>query len=388
MAEPGTPTGSGASTPTTLAAAEQERERLYNTFKDALSALIDEATQLKSVGEGNEKLTALTDALESIIQHGFRGKKVWLRQTTDPWPFIDGALKAAAQAANPAAAGADSLAATVAAMTEDAPEARTRKYILMALMQQTLGDHVKLLATSPDLPQWFDVAATMRTPDRIMPIAELLRGLTQLEFNFYLREETPDQGKLRKRLSMSQMLLGKSEEVIKSGLAATWTTLGTVKSRVEAARSMLDPKLKSSDLAAAEETIARLVADQHELNQRLEEMSSKFELERRSRLATEVELVSVKMARDKEQLRLRRELGKLESQLSVFRQSPTELQEKLLKAIEEQHDLREQLERAKLVARLAKEKLDRSGIGSADLDAADEPTANGNGAAPANADTA
>ncbi|KAI8927051.1 hypothetical protein BC831DRAFT_453710 [Entophlyctis helioformis] len=348
-------------------AAVEMQDVLYASFKETLDRLIDEATLVKTIDEGNAELTALTDALERIMQHGFKGKKQWLigRPTSDVWHFIESTLKGSAAATS--AAGAASLLSTVATMTESATHTRIKKYILMALMQQTLGDHIKTMSEAADLLQWYEPYAMIATPDKITPVIGMLQGLTQLEFNLYLKEDEPlAKPVMQKRQSVSQIIMGKGEEALKTGIAATWTTFGRMQSRVEAARGLVmepfkasDTPPKSAELAAAEESVSKLIADQHDLTQRLEEMQESLNTERRNRLAIEVELVSVKMARDKELTRLRREISRLETQLSVFRVAPSDVQQQLIKSIEDQNDLRQQLDRARLVARVAKEQLDK-----------------------------
>ncbi|EGF82261.1 hypothetical protein BATDEDRAFT_87030 [Batrachochytrium dendrobatidis JAM81] len=426
------PAPAHASAETTTKDGIQKAFKIYARFKDALSKLVDEATRVKSLDQSNQHLTELNDILESVLLHGFKNRRQWLRSSTlnrpitsaDVWPFIQFSLEYASSntlvvspdgtpstspltatgfgsfsslsslasraytspnsptycSAFPATVATTNLLSTVVALTESASETRTKKYLLMALMQQTLGDHIHSMSEFPQLNQWYEPWAIMRTPDIITPISGMLQGLSQLEFNFCLKEsETSDDenlNKLKYKPSVSQLLLDRGEEVLKSGLAATWTTFGRVQSRVEAARGMLDlskpiDRSASPELVAAKDSISKLASDQQALTNKLDEALEALNSERRARLAIEVELVSVKMARDKEVTRLRKEMGRLGNQLTILRLEPTDVQQLLLQSQDEVRTLREQLERAKLVARLAKVQLDKcyADVGNNDADA-------------------
>eukprot|EP00842_Homolaphlyctis_polyrhiza_P006452 jgi/Hompol1/6808/HPOL_002294-RA len=333
---------------------------------------------------------ALVQVVERMLQHAFRGKKLWLRNISvdDPWPFIQGTLQAAPESVT--GPGTHTLLATVADLTEQAPEMRTQKYITMSLMRQTLSMHIRALTLARDIDQWFEPWAMLRTPDRINPIITLLKGLSELEFNFRMKEDKQS-SRLRKRQSVSQILLNCSEGMIKSSLSATWSTLGRVQTRAEsrsieaipeAAQSDASHRMgnrtpissvtadlpaplsppKSAELIAAEESIEKLIADQHDITQKLDELQETLAAERRVRMALESELVNIKTSRDKEIIRLRKEVNRLENQLSVYRMSPMGMHEELIQSLDELDALREQLQRAKLATRLSKEHLKGGGI--------------------------
>ncbi|KAJ1344188.1 hypothetical protein BSLG_001328 [Batrachochytrium salamandrivorans] len=398
-----------------------EAQKLYGSFRDVLSRLVDEATLTNSLDQDNQHLTGLNEILERILLHGFRNRRQWLLNgginrtitSADVWPFIQSTLESSSivtsptpstptsaspplsitgfgsfsftssnrvcsspssplfstiQYNSPSTVAASNILSTVTAMTESTPELCTKKYLLMALMQQTLGDHIHLMSESSRLSQWYEPWAIMRNPDIITPISGMLQGLSQLEFNFYLKDECDSNdgysSTMKEQPSVSQLLLGRGEEALKSGLAATWTAFGHVQSRVEAARGRLElskpsDRSDSPDLIAARESIHKFSTDQQTLTQKLEEALENLSTERRSRLAVEVELVSVKMARDKEVARMRKEMGRLDNLVGVMRCTPSEAHEKLLQSQQEVEALKEKLERAKLVARISKEQLDK-----------------------------
>ncbi|KAJ3030357.1 RUN and FYVE domain-containing protein 2 [Rhizophlyctis rosea] len=342
-----------------------ERKNLYGRFKAALEKLVDEATASKEVDEENPNLTQLCDEIYNILNHGFAEKRGWYKSKT-VWDFCDETLRKSTTKPP----GTENLLATVMAMVNPAEAVkRTKVFIKLSLMQQTLGDHIQCLAQDTTwLTQWYSPWALIMQPDDITPIIGMLQGLTQLEFNFYMRgeshqsESTPDGG-------IAANLISRGDGLIKSSIAATLTTLDNInKSGIASSLQMkmevvklekINQGLQSANnklgeqLTAAHESIKQLTKSHEELSTNIEHLQKTLEAERRLRLSLEVELMSTNLLREKE---VNAVAGKVRE---VQRENET-MKTELARTQQEKLELTAQLDRARLMARVAKAQLDKA----------------------------
>ncbi|RKO91893.1 hypothetical protein BDK51DRAFT_34190 [Blyttiomyces helicus] len=197
-----------AKSETDLAEKFEQRRQLYGRFRSALTELTDQATKNTEIGEDNRLpppwspeslLLDLCNVLSEILSFGFVERRHWLK-TKGVWEFLDESLRKFSNAPDTV-----NLLSTVYAMNEASPGRRTKCYIKMALMQQTLGEHLRCCVMDRSwLEQWYEPWAVLLSPDEITPIVEMLgqdarptnaflsttgmlQGLTTLEFQFCLR---------------------------------------------------------------------------------------------------------------------------------------------------------------------------------------------------------
>lgn len=65
-------------------------------------------------------------------------------------------------------------------------------YLKMALMQQTLGQHLlDLSSNESELSTWYEPWSIMMNADDRAPVIGMVNGLAKLEFNLYVKEEKP-----------------------------------------------------------------------------------------------------------------------------------------------------------------------------------------------------
>ncbi|KAH6589334.1 hypothetical protein BASA61_005664 [Batrachochytrium salamandrivorans] len=86
-----------------------EAQKLYGSFRDVLSRLVDEATLTNSLDQDNQHLTGLNEILERILLHGFRNRRQWL---------LNGGINRTITSAD------DSAALVLPVATESAPHLR------------------------------------------------------------------------------------------------------------------------------------------------------------------------------------------------------------------------------------------------------------------------
>ncbi|KAJ3050878.1 hypothetical protein HK097_008143 [Rhizophlyctis rosea] len=350
-------------------AQSDERKALYGRFRLALDKLTDEATTTQEIDEENPNLIALCDEIYNVLNHGFIEKRGWYKSRTI-WDFCDETLRRVAPTIPVAPRGTENLLATVMAMVNPAEAAKRMKvFIKLSLMHQTLGEHIQCLSADPTwLTQWYSPWALILQADEITPIIGMLQGLTQLEFNFYMRGDS-HQSDSTADAGLAANIISRGDGFIKSGIAATLTTLDNLnKSGIASSLQMkmevvklekINQGLQSANnklgeqLTTAHESIKQLTKSHEEMSTTLDALQKTLEAERRLRLSLEVELMSTNLLREKETSAARERVEVVVRECQAGK-------EELAKALEEKEELKAQLERTRLMARVAKQQLDKA----------------------------
>ncbi|KAI9204259.1 uncharacterized protein BJ171DRAFT_506791 [Polychytrium aggregatum] len=373
-------------------ATSQEIQVLYSQFKNSLDLLIDHAAKTpipelesmttplterppgasdKSIEEGTVYLGQVCSTMEEIFSHGFMAKRSWLRTRT-VWDFIEETLRKYSSEQMDVQA----TLATVNTMTEANPSMRTKVWIRLTLMQQTLGDHIHtLIANRTVLAAWYEPWAFLMQPDKADPLIGMLQGLTQLEFNLYLKDESSElltESKSRAPSTSTTNAANAANELLKTGIAGIGSLTESInisgiaaslQTKVETVRTdginLLAESLKSRSLPVSSRGAG-------EASEELEKLRTQLEAERNIRVQLEVQILSMQRAKDDDELKFKSDLAKMEQKVRELAQS-LELNDNRLKATREelahslrdQADLNAQLDRARMAARIAKVQLEK-----------------------------
>ncbi|KAI8900226.1 hypothetical protein BC833DRAFT_582718 [Globomyces pollinis-pini] len=293
-----------------------DKESLYLGFREAIGQIINDATDPKNKKADPQvhDVSKLTKATELLLNHGFIDKKTLFQKRRTVWDFICIALDTPDVIKN------------VLSLTEYSPESRVSVYIQIALMQQSLGTHTSFMFGDEKLlDEWYLPTAILRDPDLKPAILGLLQGLNKLEFNLFIKEQKEPTSRLLNMKSISDFgtaLISKGESAIQTGFQATKDTIGHIQTQaIETVTTGVEylshHENKSPGLNASEAQISKLEATLMELVKENQKNLDKYEQEHKEKLGLEVELMQLKMNRDKELRRLNMEILKLRNVLKA-----------------------------------------------------------------------
>ncbi|KAJ3274155.1 hypothetical protein HDV01_003438 [Terramyces sp. JEL0728] len=275
-------------------------EGLYLSFRQSISNLIDRITTNQDY---TLQLQSFTFCLEQILTHGFIDSFSFLKKKT-LWEFIS-SIK-------------DELIDIVSHMSDD-DTVRVQIFIKMCLMRSVLATHLNNLYSQDNLSNWYDESAFMRNLDMRSAVLGLLDGLNKLEFNIYIKEEPKKLRPMKSITDFGSSLLKNGDYLVKSGINVGINVFDKVQHQVkETGNEILKlaqvgasylHKDKDPQIEKLEQTILELIQEKAKMTKEYEELQ-------KQKMQLEVEMIGLKMSRDKEVQGLRNEIAKLQKQNS------------------------------------------------------------------------
>jgi hypothetical protein len=227
------------------------------------------------------------------LEHGFVTTRTLFSKGKIVWDFIQEALNS------------PDIIATVEALTEQAPYERVKVFLEIALVQQSIGNHMNCFFLDDILVEkWYHSNAIMRDPDYRSGILGLLQGLNRLEFNIHVKERryASLNSKMSNVPSISQIgaLFSKGDQVMKTSFLSTMDTIGKVQHQVvETAQYGVQSILLGADKDSP--------SDGQKNDKKIELLERELKEEKAQRMAIEVELIGLKMSKEKDFKKLQQE---------------------------------------------------------------------------------
>ncbi|KAJ3251597.1 hypothetical protein HK103_002241 [Boothiomyces macroporosus] len=194
----------------------------------------------------------------------------------------------------------------------DSDATKVQIFIKMCLMRSVLATHLNYLYSLDNLKDWYDESAFMRNPDMRSAVLGLLDGLNKLEFNIFIKEEPRKLKPMKSITDFGTNLFKSGDYLVKSGISVGMNVLDKVQTQVKetahAGASYLH-KDKDPQIEKLEQSILELIQEKAKMTKDYEDLQ-------KQKMQLEVEMIGLKMSRDKEVQGLRNEIAKLQKQSS------------------------------------------------------------------------